>query len=124
MSKILITSANFSFDAELNDNQTAKEILETLPIESYINKWGNEIYFNITKKIPLDAAAKKEIEVGDLAYWPEGPAFCIFFGPTPASTGSKPMAVSPVNVFGKITTNIEKLKDVRDAEKIKVELVS
>jgi len=31
-----------------------------------------------------------------------GSAFCIFFGPTPASTGEKPRAASPVNVVGRV----------------------
>ena len=40
--------------------------------------------------------------MGDLGYWPPGKAFCIFFGPTPASCGSEIRPASPVNVFGKL----------------------
>jgi hypothetical protein len=40
--------------------------------------------------------------VGEIAYWPPGSAFCIFFGPTPASEGSEPRAASPVNPAGQI----------------------
>jgi hypothetical protein len=31
-----------------------------------------------------------------------GSAFCIFFGPTPASDGPEPRAASPVNVLGRV----------------------
>jgi hypothetical protein len=40
--------------------------------------------------------------VGELAYWPVGSAFCIFFGSTPVSRGSEPRAYSPVNVLGRV----------------------
>jgi len=29
------------------------------------------------------------VELGDLGYWPPGQAFCLFFGPTPASQGDE-----------------------------------
>ncbi len=47
------------------------------------------------------------MEVGDLGYWPPGQAFCIFWGPTPASEADEIRPASPVNVFGRI------LKDAR-----------
>ena len=37
-----------------------------------------------------------------MGFWPSGNGFCIFFGPTPASSGEKPKAASPVNIFAKI----------------------
>jgi hypothetical protein len=52
--------------------------------------------------IRLEKGAKTKVNVGDLAYWPEGPAFCIFFGPTPATYGKQPVAASAVNVFGRL----------------------
>ena len=65
-----------------------------------IQRWGDEIYFSIPLHLKLEKTAKSEVEVGDLAYWPDGPAFCIFYGKTPASTSETPKAYSPVNVFG------------------------
>ena len=43
-----------------------------------------------------------EVKLGDLAYWPEGHALCIFFGPTPMSTGTAIIPAAPVTVVGKI----------------------
>ena len=48
------------------------------------DKSYNEIYF----PIPVEAEAENAatlVEEGDLAYWPEGRCFCIFFSLTPAS---------------------------------------
>ena len=40
--------------------------------------------------------------VGISADWPPGSAFCIFYGPTPASRGKEIRPASPVNVFGRV----------------------
>ncbi|TFF90402.1 MAG: hypothetical protein EU548_03160, partial [Promethearchaeota archaeon] len=40
-----------------------------------------------------------------------GNGFCIFWGPTPASSGEKPVAASPVNVFAKIEGDAKEIFD-------------
>ena len=102
MNKVTITAGDVSLAAELNDNLTAQAVWEALPIEGSANVWGDEIYFDIPLSLELEPEARADVEVGDLAYWPAGPAFCIFFGPTPVSKGNQPRAYSPVNVFGRV----------------------
>lgn len=41
----------------------------------------------------------------DVAYWPEGNALCLFYGPTPISKDEQILAYSPVNIVGKIISN-------------------
>ncbi|HEX9925530.1 MAG TPA: cyclophilin-like family protein [Anaerolineae bacterium] len=60
------------------------------------------MYFDIPIKAEQESEARAEVEVGELGYWPVGQAFCIFFGPTPVSTGDKPRAASPVNILGRV----------------------
>jgi len=91
--KIDIITKRYKFKVELNNSKTSKKMLEILPVKSNVNKWGNEIYFSI----PMEAELENGIEVLDIgvvAFWPPGSAFCIFFGKTPASTGEKPQAAS------------------------------
>jgi len=38
----------------------------------------------------------------DVAYWPEGNALCLFYGPTPISKDEQILAYSPVNIVGRI----------------------
>jgi len=121
MTNITITAGDVSLDAELNDTDTAQRIADILPIEGTANVWGEEIYFDIPLKLELAADARAEMKVGALAYWPTGSAFCIFFGPTPVSTGEQPMAYSPVNAFGKITGDCDALKTVPDGAIVRVE---
>jgi len=105
---------------EQKNPKTAKAIIDSLPFESSVNTWGEEVYFSI----PVDVDEEKtqrEVEVGDCAYWPAGSCFCIFFGRTPASSGSKPVAASAVNVFGRIIGDATVFKKTRDGEKIRVE---
>jgi len=112
---------NIKLEVELTNKNpiTAQKILKALPITSIANRWGDEIYFATDVEIKKENP-QQEVEVGDVAYWPPGKAICIFFGKTPVSTGNKPKAYSPVNVFGRVVKNLELLKDVKDNERVEV----
>jgi hypothetical protein len=99
--RIRITAGAIEATAELNDSKTAQAIWEALPIASRVNLWGDEIYFPIPLSLKLEAG-QKVVSMGDLGYWPDGNAFCIFFGPTPMSQGNEIRPASPVSVFGKV----------------------
>ena len=120
MAKIIISVGNVSLEAEMLDTPTAKKILEALPFESSANVWGGEIYFDIPLSLEQEPSARADVEVGDLAYWPAGPAFCIFFGPTPVSTGDQPRAYSPVNVFGRVMGDAKQFKGVSSGTAVRV----
>jgi hypothetical protein len=121
MKQITISTIGITLQAYLIDTPTAEEIWKNLPIKGTVNVWGEEIYFTIPLKIALEADATQDLEVGALAYWPNGPALCIFFGPTPASTGTKPRAYSPVNIIGHITDDTMPLKSISDGTDILIE---
>lgn len=122
MAKIMIDVDNLTVSADLKNTPTARKILKILPIEGYANVWGEEIYFDIPLQAELEPDAREEVEIGDLGYWPAGPAFCIFFGPTPVSRDDQPRAYSPVNVFGHVSGDAKKLKTVTAGAKISVTL--
>ena len=98
---IRITAGSVSAEARLNGSKTAQAIWDALPIEAKGSTWGDEIYFDIGVTAAPEAA-REVVELGDLAYWPPGSAFCIFYGPTPASHGDEIRAASPVTVFGRV----------------------
>lgn len=117
---IRITAGSVSAEARLNDSKTAGAIWDALPIEAKGQTWGDEIYFDIG----LSAApekAREVVDVGDLAYWPPGQAFCIFFGPTPASRGDECRAASAVNVVGKIVGDARVFTKVRSGSRVTIE---
>jgi uncharacterized protein len=108
MEKINIEFSGNKIEAVLNDTDTARKILESLPVEGSASRWGYEIYFSIPVEADLENGTAA-LEKGDLAFWPPGKAFCIFFGPTPASIDDRPKPAGPVTVIGKIIN----IKDIR-----------
>ena len=66
----------------------------------------------------LKAESTDLFNVGDLAFWPPGNAFCIFWGPTPASEKDEIRAASPANLIGKIIDNPLDLSSVSSGEEI------
>ena len=124
MKKIkIISKAIGEIVAELFEErspQTVKALWAVLPITARANTWGNEIYFSIGIKIARENA-NEVVEKGALAYWPPGEAFCIFFGPTPASKDNEIRAASPVNIFGKISGDPEIFKKVRHGDEIVID---
>ena len=121
---IKIISGAVEVTGTLSDCPTATAIWNALPIKSTAETWGDEIYFTIPVQVELDDTAREVVEKGALGFWPSGPAFCIFFGPTPASTGAEIRPASAVNVFGKATGDLSVLKKVRPGSAILVEKAS
>ncbi len=106
--------------AELNQSRTAAALLAILPVKARASTWGDEIYFDV----PLTEEIEHGTEVvamGDVAYWPDGPSLCLFFGRTPASRGDEIRAASAVTVVGRIIGDATVLKAVRSGTAITVE---
>ena len=106
---------------EIKNPKTARGVINILPIEGNVNRWGDEIYFEIPLKLE-EENSQQEVEIGDIAYWPPGNSLCIFFGKTPVSSSEKPKAYSPVNVVGRVE-NIEIFKKLKDKDWIRIERV-
>ena len=120
MKEIIITAGSVSLPAELNDNPTARQVWDTLPIEGRANVWGDEIYFEIPVRTAQEPDARADVEVGELGYWPPGNAFCIFFGPTPVSTGERPRAASPVSILGRVLGDATLFREVAGGSLVRI----
>jgi hypothetical protein len=117
--QIKITVGKIEVEGWLNETETAGKVWESLPITGSINLWGDEIYFEIPVEAGLENA-REVVSLGDIAYWPQGSAMCIFLGKTPVSRGKEIRAVSPVNVIGGIKGVEKLLGKVRQGETINV----
>ena len=93
---------------------TVDKLAKALPFEGRAAKWKEEIYFETPVKQGSEKP-KPKVEVGTMAYWPMGSALCIFYGPTDP--------YSPVNVVGKITSNLEMFRTLKSGTKIRVEKI-
>lgn len=96
---VRFTTPAGSFDAIFHDHPVAGAILKMLPLTSIAQRWGDEIYFDVPVKT-ASTAPTTTVRIGDLAYWPDGPCLCIFFGKTPASKADEPRPASEVTVVG------------------------
>lgn len=123
MRTIKITAGAVSMTAELADNETADAIYDALPLQGSANVWGDEIYFGIPVTMGPADDATDVMDVGTLAYWPPGNGFCVFFGPTPASTADEPRMASAGNIFGKVTGDATQFRQVSGGTQVVVEAV-
>ena len=121
MRRIQISAGEVSAAATLDDNPTADAVWDALPIEAGANTWGDEIYFGIPVYLDEAGDARETVDMGDLGYWPTGNAFCIFFGPTPASRGDEIRPASAVNVFGRVEGDAEVFKRVPGGARVVIE---
>src|SRR5215510_343503 len=118
--RIRITAGSVSADAILNDSATATAVWNALPLSVPGQTWGDEIYFTIPVKAKPEAP-RETVDMGALGYWPPGQAFCIFFGPTPASRGDEIRPASAVNVFGRIEGDSTIFKAIRAGTRVRLE---
>ena len=90
---------------------TVDNLAKAIPFEGRLARWKQEVYFETPVRLGSEKA-KSKVEVGSMAYWPMGAALCIFYGPTEP--------YSPVNVVGRVTSNLELFRDVKSGTKIRV----
>ena len=119
--QIQITVTGNTTTAQLNESDTARAFFDKLPMAISMSRWGDEYYGDCGLNVQLEQGAREEMEVGELAIWPQGNAFCIFFGPTPASIHDEPRAISPVNPIGRIEGDVAFLKRLPGRVEVKTE---
>jgi uncharacterized protein len=99
--------------------KTVKAILDNLPLEVKINRWGDELYTDKTPIVAEEENAQSVVNELDVAYWPEGNALCLFYGPTPISkSNDEILPYSPVNIVGKIVSKEDILDEINDSSTI------
>lgn len=120
---IEIQAGNTTLRAELDATPTAKSIVDMLPMTVQMSRWGDEYYGSIGRSFSLESDARDLMKVGELAYWPQGQALCIFFGPTPMSSDSEPVAASAVNPVGRIVDDITLFREMGSSVTVEVRKV-
>ena len=111
-----------SITIELDDSnspKTCKSILDSLPFSVNAHLWGEEIYTDESPIAQPEENAKDLVELNDVAYWPNGRAICLFFGPTPIGEKGEIKPYSGVNVVGKIiNTDRSVIENFKEGAKI------
>ncbi len=107
--------------AILNNTPTTEALIKSLPIESYANTWGDEVYFSVPVSVPLEKDAKQVVDPGAICFWVEGNSLALPFGPTPISEGNECRLATACNILGKIEKEPRILSSIQSGDLIKIE---
>ena len=122
MSVVTINVGDITVRVKVLDTPTAAAIVAACPINSRANTWGDEVYFSTSVSVAREADAKVVVQAGELAYWPDGDAIAIGFGPTPISRGEEIRLASPCNIWGRALDDVKVLSVVRNGANVTVEV--
>ena len=123
MRKLKMTIGSVTITAEVFDTPTADAIYGALPFTSSAQRWGDEVYFATPVSAELEADARDVVEAGELAFWIEGNAVAIGFGPTPISISDEIRLTAPTNIWGRAVDDVRALASVEPGDPITLESV-
>lgn len=120
MREILIRAGTVALRARLLDTPTADLVWSSLPIYATAQTWGSEVYFSTPIRAVREPGARDVMRPGEIAFWPEGDAIAIGFGPTPVSRGGEIRLAAPCNVWALALDDVRALNDVEAGDRIAV----
>lgn len=123
MRKARITAGDASLDVILRDTPTADAIWKALPISSIASTWGEEVYFAVPVSQPREDDARDLLEMGEIAFWPDGDAIAVVFGRTPISGPGEMRLASASNIWARADGDPTVMLPVRRGDSVRVERV-
>ena len=121
MKKLILRINGKSLNLFLKETETAKKIYNAVPINSSINTWGEEIYFNTNLSINREKEAKAVVDFGEIAFWTEGSAIAIGYGKTPVSSGDEIRLASPCNIWANADFDKSFFGNINDGDKVSLD---
>ncbi|WP_432197212.1 cyclophilin-like fold protein [Streptomyces sp. bgisy027] len=121
--RIRISWPSGNLTAILDDTPTTQALGKALPLSSTARTWGEEVYFDTGVSVSRETGARQVVEPGTVAFWTDGDALALPYGPTPISRGEECRLASPCNVLGRLDGDPRLLATVRDGDPVRVELV-
>ena len=121
MKKLILKFNSKLFEVNLRDTETARLISKLVPINSKIQMWGEEIFFNTNLQVALENDAKEVMQLGELAFWTEGSAIAIGYGKTPVSVGQEIRLIGPCNVWAEGSFKKSDFDNIKSGDEISLD---
>lgn len=106
--------------AALDDTPTTRALLAALPLVSRAQTWGEEVYFDTGLVRDLEPDARQVVEPGTVAFWVEGDALALPYGPTPIATAGECRLASACNVLGQLHGDPRALAAINPGDPVRV----
>ncbi|RAI43891.1 cyclophilin-like fold protein [Rhodoplanes roseus] len=120
MARVRFDFGSTTLDATLLDSPTAEALVAALPFTASVLVWGDEVYFEVPVRAPLEPGARAVVTPGEIAYWPDGPAIAIGYGRTPISQDGETRLAAPCNLFARADDDVRTLATVPAGARVTV----
>ena len=97
---ITMTVGDTVITATLDDSDTTRDFLSTLPRTIMMYRYGDREYYGMLEEISENGEAIADFENGDVTYYPAGHSFAVFFN------GEERSDQSGLIRMGKITSDL------------------
>lgn len=113
---ITMTVGDAVITATLENSETTREFLLSLPRTLTMNRYGNREYYSRIESISENGESIADFENGDVTYYPAGPSFAIFFA------GEERSDQSGLIRMGKITSDLSVFDTLGESVEMQIEL--
>lgn len=116
---IALTVGDTVLTAELDDSQTTRDFLATLPRTMPMTRYGDrEYYGKVDAPLSQNGTAIEDYENGDVTYYIPGGSFAIFFGQADNSSQSGLIRM------GRMTSDLALFDTLPDEVEVRIELAN
>ena len=113
--RLRITGDGAEALVELNGGSVPNELWSRLPFETKTKVEGGELRFEVMVPSGAEAADRLDVGKGDVAYWPEGNALCVFLD------GVDEARVEKFTKVGAVVEGLDTLRGVRTHRTLRLE---